>query len=652
MGLDQIDIVRASFQPTYALVNGTDLTANQLNDLNHRLNLINTYVGPNTNLALNCDHPFVDTWYWDRPDRWLQLIKTSAQRFKDAGHNIVTVGAFNEPDYGWSQGRNATAIANDMRSITDLMNNDPFFDGVRLSGGNTLNCDAAQGWYDWLTPVGVNEGNTHQLAGSFDSYASFLQNVRNNNHYAMLDELHNIGEALVGYEYGMQGGIWWADIDFASGEMVKAFDGQRLGYAEHRPNWTSAAVYRNPEGNIKAFGGTSERQAVKTTFGFVSKDKVVYYDGQGPQRVYALEMPGGTGYSTGQTNAERVVNITYGEDVQPAVNGRYKLVNRQTGQVMIVAGNFNGANVSVGNYTGSSMQQWDVAPVDSRVGGDFSYSYINPASSTSRRLDLDNFSLEPGANIHLWSDGNGGNQQWYLDYNEEGWFYIRSRESSHCLDLNGTNVVQMEKNGSESQQWRFIATTAQIDSNAPSAPSNLVATAQAASVKLNWTASPEGDVAGYTVFRADSAGGDYNTIARNVKSTSFVDNTTLTGKQYFYKIKAVDGSLNRSAYSSEVSQTATGDDTIVTRLSFDGNTSDNSVNLNHAGVYGTATYTDGKVGTNALSLNGSTNFVQLPADIANHNEITVATWVYWNGGLSSQRIFDFGNGEAETMYCI
>ncbi len=233
MGLDQIDLVRASFQPTYPLVDGTDLTQDQIDDLNWRLYLINTYVGANTNLALNSDHPWVDEWYVGQPARWTQLIQTTAQAFIDAGHNVVTVGAFNEPDYGWGQG-----TQQDMIDITTLMSNNSFFDNIRLSGGNTLNCDVALDWCNALTPAGVNEGNTHQLAGSFDGFAHFFETVRANGHHATADEMHNVAEGLVGYEYGMQTGIWWGPADLARGEMVKAFDGERLGYAEHRNNWT------------------------------------------------------------------------------------------------------------------------------------------------------------------------------------------------------------------------------------------------------------------------------------------------------------------------------------------------------------------------------------------------------------------------------
>ena len=185
---------------------------------------------------------------------------------------------------------------------------------------------------------------------------------------------------------------------------------------------------------------------------------------------------------------------------------------------------------------------------------------------------------------------------------------------------------------------------------APSAPGNLVATANAESIRLDWTASPESDVAGYTIFRAESTGGTYNTIARNVQSTSFVDNTATTGGPYFYAIKAVDNSLNRSAYSNEASATATGINDMVAHLQFDGNTLDSTINLNHSASYGGTSFVEGKVGSKAIALNGTDAFVQLPANLANQQEMTIATWVYWNSGASWQRIFDFGNNQTEYMY--
>ncbi|MBN1186209.1 MAG: RICIN domain-containing protein [Bacteroidales bacterium] len=354
---------------------------------------------------------------------------------------------------------------------------------------------------------------------------------------------------------------------------------------------------------------------------------------------------------------KRVVNITWGDDIQPVINGRYILVNRNSGMVMEVAGGSStaGANVQQGTYSGATYQQWNVTPVDSRIGGDFSY-FTFTAVNSGKAPDITNWSLDNGGNIQVWDDVKGANQQWYLDYAGDGWFYIRSRHSAKCLDVYnastsaGGNICQWDKLGGTNQQWRFIPVGAPVEFVSPAAPSNLVATANAESIRLNWNASTSTDVAGYTIFRSESAGGPYNTIARNVKSTSFVDNTTTTVGQHYYRIKAVDNSLNSSAYSNEVSATANGANDLVARLLFDGNTLDNSINLNHGAPYGGTSFTAGKVGSNAIALNGTNAFVQLPANIANQQAITIATWVYWKGGGTWQRIFDFGNDQSQNMF--
>ena len=653
MGADQVDVVRASFQPTYPLVNG-DLQTAQITDLNTRLNLI-ALTGTKTKVVLNCDHPSVDASYLGNAVNWAQLMDVTTRRVQERGRTVVSISPFNEPDFGWGQytGQNGQL---DFYNICGELRKNPRFDSIRISGGNTLNCDQALPWYNALK-TRLEEGNTHQLAGSFDNFATFYQTVRANGDYATGDELHNVMEAMVGVEYGMQSGIWWGTAELARGEFVKASDGRRLGYAENRPNWTAASVYRNLEGKVQAFGGTSERQAATTTYRFVSKDRDVFYEGYGPQREYTMVLPGGTGYQVGQTNAERVVNITWGEDIQPPINGRYILVNRNSGKIMEVANGSPTAGATVRQNTngGFTYQQWNVTPVDSRIGGDFSYFTLTAVHS-AKAVDLLNWSLDNGGGIIVWDDVKGGNQQWYLDYAEDGWFYIRSRHSAKCIEVAGAstfagaNIQQWDKDGGTNQQWRFLPVGTTIEFVAPAAPGNLVATANAATIRLDWTASLETDVTGYTVFRSDSTGGTYNTIARNVATTSFVDNTTLSGGPYFYKIKAVDIALNRSPYSNETTATVTGNPDLVAHYKFEGNTLDSTRNLYHSAPYGGTSFVEGKVGPKAIALNGSTAFIQLPTNIANLPEMTIATWVYWNGTSGGQRIFDFGNSSTEYMY--
>ncbi|ASB47762.1 LamG-like jellyroll fold domain-containing protein [Alkalitalea saponilacus] len=649
MGEDKVDLVRSSFTPTAPLIDG-ELQAEEMAILNERLRIIDL-LPSTTQVVLNCDHPSVDPWFNGNAEHWAQLIDVTTRLHQEHGRTVVTVSPFNEPDYGWGQG-----LVTDFYNIAGLLRENPRFENIRISGGNTLNADQALVWYNQLKDR-LDEGNTHQLAGSFNNYALFFETVRANGHHATNDELHNVMEAMVGVEYGMQTGIWWGTAEYARGEFVKASDGERLSYAEHRPNWTAASVYRSPEGKIQAFGGTSERQAVTTSYRFVSKEMDVFFDGHGPQREYTMVLPGGTGYQQGQTNAERVVNITWGDDIQPLIDGQYVIVNRNSRRVMEVAGGSTnpGSNLRQGTFINAGYQQWNVTPADSRIGGDFSYFTITGVHS-GLAPDVLNWSLEDGANVIVWNDVKGGNQQWYLEYAEDGWFYIRSRHSAKCLEIansstaNGASIVQGTKNGRANQQWRFIPVGAPLEFNAPEAPQNLTAIANATSVRLEWTPSGDADVAGYTILRSDPETESYNTIARNVTSTSFVDNSVKVGVQYHYVVRAKDYSLNRSDNSNQVVASVHGDNDLVAHLLFDGNTFDNTENLNHSATFGGVSYIEGKATNEAIRLNGTNAFIQLPYTIANHREITIATWVHPNRNAMWQRIFDFGNGEDEYMF--
>ena len=652
MGVECVDVVRSSFMPTDTIANNK-LSGTALTNTNLRLNIIDKWLLPETKVALNSDHPNVNSWYFGNAARWSQMIDVTARYHEERGYSLITASPFNEPDYSVT----GQGTIQDFYNIILEMRKNSRFDSIRISGGNTLNNDVALTWYNFLNPAGLDEGNTHQLAGGFDTYANFFQAVRANGDHATNDELHNVMEAMVGVEYGLQTGIWWGTAELARGEFVKASDGKRLAYAEHRPNWTAASVYRNQEGKVQAFVGSSERQAATTTYLFVSKERDVFYDGHGPQREYLVEIPGGTGYQQGQTNAENVVNITWGDDIQPVINGKYILVNRKSGKIMEVSGGSAsaGANVQQATNIAAAYQQWTVTPADARIGGDFSY-YTITAVNSGKALDVYNWSLDNGGNMAIWDDTKGANQQWYLEYDEDGWFYIRSRHSALCLDVlnastaNGANIVQWEKNGGLNQQWRLIPVGAPVEFEAPNPPNNLVAKANAESVRLDWSASPEDDIAGYTIFRSNLESGPYNTIARDVKTTAFVDNTCTELGQYFYKIKAVDKSLNNSPFSEKAVATTTGNHDLVAHFLFNGNTLDSSINLNHGATLNEVKFVEGVVDSQAIVLNGTDAFVQLPATVANQEAITVATWIYWNGGTPWQRIFDFGNGETEYMY--
>ena len=680
IGKEQLGTGRVSFQPSDLIGEDGQLSEDQKKDLDNRLRLIG--LSGVKNIALNCDHEvlcdneeqnFESTEAWEawkvkaaqhrknykgKPAEWVKLFKATVDYCRAKGFNVVSIAPFNEADYtAWNQG----TMAN-FKEICRLTQADPYFEGIRISGGNTLNCDEALKWYNGLSPY-INEGNTHQLAGSFDNYAKFFTTVRSNGHYATADELHNVMEAMVGVEYGMQSGIWWGFDGRARGEYCKATFGERLAYGEDRPHWTAASVYRLPDGRVQAFGGTSERQSNNSSYRIVSQDKVAYFDGYGPMHEYIMDLPGGaTGsYQNGQTNAERVLEIHTGEDVPLApTEGKFIIMNKKSSKLMMPANSSasRGAKLCQGRkVSGKECQQWNVTPVDSRTGGDFSYFHIsNAGASTTLNLNVLNGSLSTGGGIILYNAGDNL-EQWYFQYAGDSYYYIISRHSGLCLEVSGgltdegISVIQSTINGSDQQLWRLLPVDADCEKTRPNAPTNVKATPTGSTITLSWDASTSKDIAGYAILRAATSNGEWNTIARNITGTSFIDNTVTQGQTYEYKVRAIDFSQNRSNRKEEIVTACTTDDKeLIASYTFEQSLNDQTEHLMHCDHYGKTTYTTGKKDNYALSLNGTSKYVQLPTTIAHREEMTFSLWLKWYSGSKWQRIFDFGNGEQQYMF--
>lgn len=80
----------------------------------------------------------------------------------------------------------------------------------------------------------------------------------------------------------------------------------------------------------------------------------------------------------------------------------------------------------------------------------------------------------------------------------------------------------------------------------------------------------------------------------------------------------------------------------VARLTFDGNALDTSGFVHHGLAAKTPSFVPGKRGQ-AVQLDGTNNYVQLPANLTTSTSFSFASWVYWEGGAVNQRIFDFGD---------
>ncbi|MCR5819700.1 MAG: RICIN domain-containing protein [Bacteroidaceae bacterium] len=669
-GQDLIGIVRVPFQTiNTGALNGA-LTQGQTDTLNIRINYVKKWA-PKADINLNSDQrdgnsQQVTSWYRSsnsatQATRWSELIALYKRHVESKGLKVVSVSPFNEPDYSpWHQGSKAdfNAICKKLREDDEYKDE---FSNILLCGGNTLNNDEAAGWYNACKNY-LDMGNTHQLAGTFDKFAAFYTLLANDGKIGMADELHNIMECMVASNYGLQYGIWWGTCEHTRSQWMKASRGTRLGYAENRSRWTAASVYRHPstdihpEGYVQGFGGTSERQANPTDFRFAALDHDVFFDGFGPTREYIMNLPGGSGYQNGQKNAEGLVNIQDGEDIMPYIaNGSYRIVNRSSGYYLAPDGKL-ASGVNLIQQKTTENVGWNIRRVATDRGGDFSYITIRNATDTLYTPDLKNWSLEDQGEVICYPNRNpGDNELWFLEYASDGYYYIKSKHSGYCLDLNGYGtLVQSPCSGAQTQQWRLIAATTLFNKVAPQTPVNLTATAQNSSIRLDWQMSKrEFDIKDFIILRSSDQQ-TWNTIYqmqvdKRVTADSayiYIDNTVQPSTKYYYKVRTRDLSLNRSDYSNIASETATGEAGLIAQYLFEGTLNDITANGNHAAALITPSYsTTAKMeGEQGLILN-SGQYLALPATIANSDELTICAWVRWNGGSSQQwsRIIDFGS---------
>ncbi len=670
IGKENLTIARSSFQMNKELVGDTALTASQIQTLRDRTTTINL-ISADVDIVLNADQgdgstDFIIPYYTEnnvaKPAHWAQLIDASVawMQANYPRHKIVAVSPFNEPDYVyWNEGTKAN-----FKEIARLLKEDyPRFQDIAITAGNTLNNDNAASWYNAVKPY-VTWGNTHQLAGEFSTFADFWTQVAADGNTGYADELHNVGEAMIAANYGAKIGVWWGFDSRARGEFCQISNhGSRLAYGEDRDHWTAASVYRNDSTNVlRAFVGGSERQAGNSTYLFVSPDEDVYFDGQGPTRAFRMEYPGGTGYQTGQTNAERVYNIDRGEDVPPMeiTAGRYKLINYAS-RMLLIGNSTTGSDLVMKRYSQLSdiptLAQWDVAPASTRIGGDYSF-YTLTNAQTLTHMNVLNNSTSAFAHIISYNADNASNEQWSLEYAGNGYYLIRNRESGLYLSMpkeSSTYVVQKQRATTTTdrklQLWRFIPEDGAVDSSAPGTPADLTATAHAASVTLDWTApAGDDDIASYIIIRGEADGSRWSTIARGITATSFTDNTCRQGHDYLYKVKAMDRSANVGTACEPVAAATTAEKTLVASWQFEGNIEDETVNMMDAVCSTTPRFmTEHAVGDSALRLSG--NYLRLPYKVADMDEMTVAMWVRWTNPSSSwTRLFDFGNGTDQYMF--
>ncbi|WP_147302958.1 RICIN domain-containing protein [Marinoscillum furvescens] len=187
----------------------------------------------------------------------------------------------------------------------------------------------------------------------------------------------------------------------------------------------------------------------------------IYWPGLRDGDSYSIQTRSGSGTSItlSTTNASGAQRIRYGwgENVAGTNTPYYRIVNRNSGQVLDVNGasTANGANVLQWPWNGGDNQLWEI--VDLGTG----YSRIINKNS-GLDLDVNMGSSTNGATVIQWPWNGGNNQQWEVIDLGGGYSRIRNRNSGKSLDVNGgstsngADVIQWTWTGGSNQQWELI----------------------------------------------------------------------------------------------------------------------------------------------------------------------------------------------------
>jgi prepilin-type N-terminal cleavage/methylation domain-containing protein len=128
-------------------------------------------------------------------------------------------------------------------------------------------------------------------------------------------------------------------------------------------------------------------------------------------------------------------------------------------------------------------------------------------------------------------------------------------------------VIAVDTSGNESEPSEEAnATTGAPDTTPPAAPKDLTATAAGSDkIALNWSNNIETDLAYYEVYRSKTSGftpGSDNFVIQ-VTASEYTDTGLTPSTKYYYRVKAVDTSGNKSQSSVEVNATTLREYTLI-----------------------------------------------------------------------------------------
>ncbi len=90
------------------------------------------------------------------------------------------------------------------------------------------------------------------------------------------------------------------------------------------------------------------------------------------------------------------------------------------------------------------------------------------------------------------------------------------------------------------------------ETNAPAAPAGLTATYMGGAMNLDWADSPDGDLHEYRVYRSRFADRDFKPFAMSKATSEHTDDQVINGRDWYYKVSAIDTNRNESALTAAV----------------------------------------------------------------------------------------------------
>lgn len=152
------------------------------------------------------------------------------------------------------------------------------------------------------------------------------------------------------------------------------------------------------------------------------------------------------------TDAVEYLTLSGGGGGAGPAPGTYRIVNRNSGKPLAIAGNSTADGAKAVQQSGTPT--WTISTTQD--------AYTLRYTASGKALDVNGGSSTQGLQLQQWTANGGTNQMWYLRPTGDGYYTIVARNSGLAADVygaatsDGAQVVQWTTNGGTNQQWQFV----------------------------------------------------------------------------------------------------------------------------------------------------------------------------------------------------